>query len=245
MQCLLVCKPWSQRAGKYSSTRVTIESPKQLLQYSTVAKSSCSLVQTLFLDLGGWEAPKQVCSIIGSTLLLISRLPNLQQLYIGCNWHNDHHPKALRILPNTSVKVLKCIFLIDRGACIWPILEFVTHFQAIHHLSLRICYNRTLRSSSLKIRNRPFQRALSKTNICLKELHLDIQIPEIFKHVVNAFMGAKDFASHIRKYSYKFYYTSFDDNIYSNASQELLLRCNRSLQVVGHEYNEFFMQGKS
>ena len=154
LQCLLVCKAWSQRTSKYFNSRVTIESPKQLLQYSTVAKSSCSLVQTLFLNVQGQEAPKQSCSIIGSTLLLISRLPNLQQLYITCKWRNDYHPKALRVLPNTSVKILNCVFEIYNGA-IRPILEFINHFQGIHHLSLRISdtYNDLLNGSPLKIQN--------------------------------------------------------------------------------------------
>ena len=225
-----------------------IESPQQLRQYSKVVNVNCSssLVQTLFLDLQGPGAANRSFSVIGSTLLLLSRLPNLQRLDIACNWHNDHHPKVLKLLSNTSVKILNCKFTIYTGA-IRPILEFINHFQGIHHLSLTVneIYNAKSNGPPLRIRNQPFQRALPKTKICLKELHLDIINPEIFKHVVNAFMGAKDFASHIRKYSYKFYYTSFDDNIYSNASQELLLRCNRSLQVVSHEYNEFFMKVKS
>ena len=245
MQCLLVCKAWSQWATKYFSSRVTIQSPKQLLQYSKAVKSSFSSALTSSLNLVKQEAPNRSCSIIGSTLLLMSSLPNLQQLDISCAWCNDHHPKALRILPNTSVKVLKCSFSIYNGACIRPILEFVTHFQAIHHLSLRISNNNPLRSSSLKIRNRPFQRALPKTKICLKELHLDIENHEIFKLVVNAFMGAKDFASHIRKYSYKYYSTSFGDNTYRTASQELLMHCNRSLQVLSHEYSNSLIQGQS
>ena len=224
---------------------MTIQSPKQLLRYSKAVKSSFSSDLTLSLALVEQEALNRSCSIIGSTLLLISSLPNLQQLNIACNWHNNHHPRALRILPNTSVKVLKCSFSIYNGACIWPILEFVTHFQAIHHLSLTIYCDNRLGGSSLKIWNRPFQRALPKTKICLKELHLDIGNLEIFKLVVNAFMGAKDFSSHIRKYSYKFYSTSFGDNTYSNASQELLLHCNRSLQVLSHEYSLSFIQGKS
>ena len=169
----------------------------------------------------------------------------MQQLDISCNWCNNHHPRALRILPNTSVKVLKCSFSIYNGACIWPILEFVTHFQAIHHLSLRISYDNPLRSSSLKIRNRTFQRALPKTKICLKELHLDIGNHEIFKHVVTAFMGAKDFASHIRKYSCGYYSEKYNSENYSNAHQELLLHCSRSLQVLGGKYNSNFIHGKS
>ena len=240
LQCLLVCKAWSQWASKYFSSRVSIKSPKQLLQYSKAVKSSFSSALTLSLDLVERKAPNRSCSIIGSTLLLISSLPNLQQLDVGCKWHNDHHPKALRILPNTSVKVLKCSFSISNGACIWQILEFVTHFQAIHDLSLRIINNNPLGSSSLKIRNRPVQRALSKTKICLKELHLEIQNPEIFKLVVNAFMGAKDFASHICKYSCRYY----SEN-YINAHQELLLHCSSSLQVLGSEYNSDFIHGKS
>ena len=217
-------------------------SPEQLPQYSKAVKSSFSSALTLSLALVG---PKTSFSIIGSTLLLISSLPNLQQLDMSCNWYNDHHPKALRILPNTSVKVLKCSFSIYNGACIWPILEFVTHFQAIHHLSLRISYNDTSGSSSLKIWNRPFRRALPKTKICLKELHLDIENPEIFKLVVNAFMGAKGFASHIRKYSYKYDSKSLNSDNYSNAYQELLLHCSRSLQVLSSEYNSDSIHGKS
>ena len=225
---------------------MTIKSPRQLLQYSKAVKSSFSsaltLSLTLSLNLLEQEAPNRSCSIVGSTLLLVSSLPNLQQLDMSCNWHNDHHPKALRILPNTSVKVLKCTFIIYTGS-IQPILEFITHFHAIHHLSLKISEVRDC--LPLKIQNRPLPRAVPKTKICLKELRLDIPNPEIFKHVVNAFMGANGFASHIRKYSYNFYSTSFDDNAYSTANQELLLHCNRSLQVLGHEYSEFFMQGKS
>ena len=242
--CQCVCKAWSQRATKYFSSRVIIKSPKQLLQYSKAVKSSFSSALTLSLDLVEPKASKRSCSIIGSTLLLISRLPNLQQLDMSCNWDNDHHPKALRILPNTSVKTLNCTFSIYDGA-IQPILKFINHFQAIHHLSLTIRCDNTLGDSSLKIRNRPFQRALPKTKICLKELHLDIENLEIFKLVLNAFMGAKDFASHIHKYSYKFYSTSFGDNTYSNASQELSLHCNRSLQVLSREYNSYSIQGKS
>ena len=244
LQCLLVCKTWSQRTTKYFSSRVTIKSPKQLLQYSKVVNSRCSLVQTLLLRPQGKEAPNQSCSIIGSTLLLISRLPNLQQLYITCKWRNDYHPKALRVLPNTSVKILNCEFEISNGA-IRTILEFINHFQAIHHLSLRISHNNLLRDLSLKIRNRPFQRALPKTKICLKELHLDIQHLEIFKLVVNAFMGAKDFASHIRKYSCGYYSEKYNSENYSNAHQELLLHCSRSLQVLGGEHNSDLIHGKS
>ena len=249
LQCLLVCKAWSQRDTKYSSSRAAICSTKHLLQYSKVVNSSCSLVQALFLYLTGQEAPNRSCSIIGSTLLLISRLPNLQQLYITCKWHNDYHPKALRVLPNTSVKILNCEFEISNGA-IRPILEFINHFQGIHHLSLRIndAYDDDdLYDSPLKIQNRTFQRALQKTKICLKELHLDIENPEIFKLVVNAFMGAKGFASHIRKYSYKYDSNSLiinSDN-YSNARQELLLHCSRSLQVLGAEHNSDFIHGRS
>ena len=236
LQCLLVCKTLSQWASKYFSSRVTIESPKQLLQYSTVAKSSCSLVQTLFLNLLEQEAPDRSCSIMGSILLLIPRLPNLQQLYITCNWHNDHHPKALRILPNTSVKILNCEFTIYNSA-VRPILEFINHFQGIHHLSLTIseAYNDTLNDSPLKIQNRPFQRTLPKTNISLKELHLAIRNQEMFKFVVNAFMGAKDFASHISKHSCSSYLTDSNYGSYSNGYHKLLLHCSSSLQVLAYD----------
>ena len=171
LQCLLVCKAWSQRATKYFSSRVSIWSTKCLIQYSKVVNSRCSLVQSLLLNLRVEEARNQSYSIIGSTLLLISRLPNLQQLHITCNWRNDYHPKALRVLPNTSVKILNCEFEISDGA-IRPILEFINHFQGIHHLSLTIseAYNDTLKNSPLKIQNRPFQRTLPKTNISLKKV---------------------------------------------------------------------------
>ena len=225
---------------------MTIESPKQLLQYSTVAKSSCSLVQTLFLNLQGKEAPNKSCSIIGSTLLLISRLPNLQQLYITAKWRNDYRPKALRILPNISVKVLNCEFEISNGA-IRPIFEFINHFQGIHRLSLSIVkkYGTDWSRPPLPLKHRPFQRALPNTKICLKELHLDIENHEIFKLVVNAFMGAKDFASHICKYSCGYNSEEYNSENCSNAHQELLLHCSRSLQVLGGEYNSDFIYGKS
>ena len=246
LQCLLVCKAWSQRATKYSSSRVAIWSTKHLLQYSKVVNSRCSLVQTLLLHLRGKKAPNQSCSIIGSTLLLISKLPNLQQLYITCKWRNDYHPKALRVLPNTSAKILNCEFRISNGA-IRSILEFINHFQGIHHLSLRIDenYKDTLNGPPLKIQNRPFQRAFPKTKICLKELHLDVVDYEIFKLVVNAFMGAKDFVSHIRKYSYRYYSRNPNSDDYSNAYQELLLHCSSSLQVLESKYNSDFIHGKS
>ena len=156
---------------------------------------------------------------------------------MSCTWHNDHHPKALRILPNTSVKVLKCSFSIYDGAFTWPILKFVTHFQAIHHLSLTIdeTYNFSLNGSPMKIQNRPFQRALPKTKICLKELHLDVRNYEIFKLVVNAFMGAKDFASHISKHSCSSYLTDSNYGSYSNGYHKLLLHCSSSLQVLAYD----------
>ena len=224
---------------------MTIRLPKQLLQYSKAVKSSFSSALTLFLDLVELEAPNRSCSIIGSTLLLISSLPNLQQLDITCEWCNDYHPKALRVLPNTSVKILKCEFRISNGA-IRPILEFINHFQGIHHLSLKMNepYNNTL-NGSLRTRNRPFQRALPKTKICLKELHLDVFDYNVFKLVVNAFMGAKDFASHICKYSCRYYSEESNSENYINAYQELLLHCSRSLQVLGDEHNPNFIHGKS
>ena len=221
-----------------------IKSPQQLLQYSKAVKSSFSSALTLSLDLYGRESSNRSCSIIGSTLLLISRLPNLQQLNIACNWHNDHHPRALRILPNTSVKTLNCTFSIYDGA-IQPILKFINHFQAIHHLSLRITNAYDGHDLPLKIQNRPFQRTLPKTRICLKELHLDVGNYEIFKLVVNAFMGAKDFASHIRKYSCGHYPAKYNGENYTNAHQESLPHCSSSLQVLGHEYNSDFIYGKS
>ena len=145
-----------------------------------------------------------------------------------------------------SVKILNCEFEISNGA-IRPILQFINHFQGIHHLSLTIngTYNNTLNGSPLKIQNRPFQRTLPKTNISLKELHLAIRNQEMFKFVVNAFMGAKDFASHIHKYSYRIDATDSNNDIYNDASQKLLLHCSSSLQVLCQEYLSYLIQGKS
>ena len=235
-QCLLVCKTWSQRATKYFSSRVTIKSPKQLLQYSKVVKPSYTSVHALSLDLHGKGAQKQSCSLIGSTLLLISRLPNLYQLDISCNWHNDHHPQMLKLLSNNSVKILNCEFTIYTGA-IRSILEFITHFRSIHCLSLTIiiAVREYSHATPLKIQNQPFQKALPKTKICLKELHLDIVDSEIFKLVVNAFMGAKDFASHISKHSCSSYLTDSNYGSYSNGYHKLLLHCSSSLQVLAYD----------
>ena len=254
-QCLLVCKAWSQKVQKYRNSTISITSIHQLLQYTKVVHqndtSRCILVQSLSVDtmqrmqLRPW--PK-ICSIIGTILLLIPKLPNLQKLSIFCNWHNDYHPTLLKLPSNMSVKVLHCTFELFTHT-IGSILEFINHFQGIHCLSLAISetYNNPLNGSPLKPRNRPFQRAFPKTKICLKELHLDIVNDEIFKLVVNAFMGAKDFASHIHKYSCGYYSDKYKYNIenYSNADQEFLLHCSRSLQVLGDKYDSNFIQGKS
>ena len=226
-RCSLVCKAWPQKATKYLSVRVSIHSVEQLLQYDKVVKFSHSVLHSLSIDIPQRFTHRgQSCSVIGSTILLISKLSNLRQLDIECHWHNDHHPRILKLLSNTSVQFLSCIFFIHTSA-IRQMIEFITHFRSLQHLSLRIC---RIHESSRSQHNQPnssFQRLLPKTKICLKELHLDIRDAEVLKLVVDAFIRAKDFASHICKQSYIEWPRSQQ---YKDVYRDLLAHCSSSLQ---------------
>ena len=209
-----------------------IRSAKQLLKYAKVVNSNCRIVHTLCINVPTWREDRdRSFSTIGSTILLISKLPNLQQLEISCYWHNDHHPKVLKLLPNTSVKILKCSFT-THIISTWSILEFITHFQSIQDLSLSINKPFGGPAPSCKVQSKALRRALLRTKICIKQLHLNIFDPEIFKLVVKAFIGAKDFVSHISKHSHNSYSINPDN---CNAYHELLLHCSSSLQVFSHE----------
>ena len=243
-KCSLVCKTWSQRASKYLYSTVSIHSVQQLLQYDKVKDASHSLVHTLHISIATEDAEKDQrrCSLVGSTLLLISKLPNLQHLDIYCDWHNNYHPQMFKFLSNTSVKTLHCDF--EMHGIIKPIFQFITYFRSLQHLSLRLHL-----PSPLKSHNRPFQRAFPKTKICLKELYLNIGDDEMLKLVTNAFMGAQSFASHICKHSCNIGLTVGMNEDDVNDYQSLLLHCSSSLQVFNIEetvnINNSFPPGKS
>ena len=239
-QCLLVCKVWSQRASKSLIPQLFIKSVKQLLQYGKVVNSSFSRIHTLslFIETSFLWGKDRSCSVIGTTLLLISKLTNLQQLDISCKWYNDYHPKILKLLSNTSVKSLCCKFALYADAT-QSVLEFITHFQSLQFLSLEIFVSGHANILPLKM-HRPFRRALRETKICLKELHLRILDSDILKLVVNAFMGANDFAAHISKHGHSFYAEEYDHGVDINVYQKLLAHCSGSLQVLSHEGEKEF-----
>ena len=227
-RCSRVCKTWSQRALRYLNSTVSIHSVPQLLQYAKAKHPSYCLVQTLhvFITVEDGQRYKSQCSVIGSTLLLISKLSNLQELYVSCNWYNDHHPQMLKFLSNNSIKTLHCTFVIHTNT-IQSIFKFITCFRSLRNLSLHLFL-----ASPLKSHSKPFQRALPKTEITLKELHLYIYDDRVLKLVSNAFIGAKGFVSHLRKHSYEaiIHVDTNEDSV--RDYQNLLLNCSDSLQVL-------------
>ena len=235
-RCSLVCKTWSQRAINYLHSTISIQSFKQLLKCAKTKHHN--LVHTLFVYVEPMDdvASRYKGSLIGITLLLISKLPNLRKLDITCDWFDNHHPRMLKLLSNTSVKTLHCDFRIRAGGT-QPILQFITYFHSLQHLSLSLRGHPGIKSS-----NRAFHRRLPKTKICLKELHLWFP-KESFKDIIDAFIGATDFASSICKLTYSIPI----DRI--NSYQNLLLHCSSSVQIFGiNRYGSesgSFISGKS
>ena len=131
-QCSLVCRQWSQNARPKLYLKIPIYSQDMLLQYAKAINrndnSNQNLVHTLWVNIARHERTKS-CSVIGTILLLISKLCNLQELDIHCDWLNDHHPNMHKLLSNGSVKALTCTFTIFSGS-MKSILEFVTHFRS-------------------------------------------------------------------------------------------------------------------
>ena len=235
LRCSLVCKAWLQKVQKYRNSTISITSIHQLLRYTKVVRqndtSRCTLVQALSVDTMHRipERPwSKLCSIIGTILLLIPKLPNLQKLSIFCNWYNDYHPTLLKLPSNMSVKVLHCTFKLYTHA-IGSILEFIDHFQSIQSLSLTIhpfnSFNNSLRDlQTWTLKKRIFR----KTRVCLTELHLDIEDLELLELVMKVFTEAKNYISHIHKYSYRLS-LEYSDNLV-DPHKDMLTHCSQYLE---------------
>ena len=139
---------------------------------------------------------RKSCSIIGTTILLISKLPQLKKLEIKGFWLNDHHPKVLKLFSNTSVKKLSCTFEKFNGT-VRSLLEFIAHFQAIECLSLHIDMEDI---NSFTIPKKSFLKRFPKLNASLKELHLDIDAL-VCQPLLHAFSEARLFTKNICKLS--------------------------------------------
>ena len=232
LQCSLVCKAWSQKVQKYRNSTISIDSVHQLLQYTKVVHqketSRCILVHTLSIDTIKKALPK-LCSIIGTILLLIPKLPNLQKLSISCDWYNDYHPTLLKLPSNMSVKVLHCTFKLYTHA-IGSILEFINHFQSIQSLSLTIHQFDSTYASSRELQTWTLKKRIFRnTRICLTELYLDIGDIELLELIKKIFIEGKDYISHIRKYSYRLPQGYSRD---MNPLQDMLLHCRQSLESL-------------